>query len=92
LTNSSVINGLGRYQGGPNSELAVVNVEYGKRYRLRLIAMSCDPSFSFSINNHNLTIIEANGELTQPLLVDSLQILAGQRYSVVLVANQPVAN
>lgn len=90
--NSSVINGLGRYQGGPNSELAVVNVEYGKRYRLRLIAMSCDPSFSFSIDNHNLTIIEADGELTQPLLVDSLQILAGQRYSVVLVANQPVAN
>lgn len=90
--NSSLINGLGRYQGGPSSELAVVNVEYGKRYRLRLIAMSCDPSFAFSIDNHNLTIIEADGELTQPLLVDSLQILAGQRYSVVLVANQPVAN
>ncbi|KAG1766794.1 laccase [Suillus occidentalis] len=90
--NSSLINGLGRYQGGPSSELAVVNVEYGKRYRLRLIAMSCDPSFAFSIDNHNLTIIEADGELTLPLLVDSLQILAGQRYSVVLVANQPVAN
>ncbi|KAG2108567.1 laccase [Suillus cothurnatus] len=90
--NSTLINGLGRYQGGPQSELAVVSIEYGKRYRLRLIAMSCDPNFVFSIDNHNLTVIEADGELTQPLLVDSLQILAGQRYSVVLVANQPVDN
>jgi iron transport multicopper oxidase len=90
--NSTLINGLGRYQGGPQSELAVVSIEYGKRYRLRLIAMSCDPNFVFSIDSHNLTVIEADGELTQPLLVDSLQILAGQRYSVVLVANQPVDN
>ncbi|KAG1740901.1 laccase [Suillus paluster] len=90
--NSTLINGLGRYQGGPNSELAVVNVEYGKRYRLRIIGMSCDPNFVFSIDNHDLTVIEADGELTEPLLVDSLQILAGQRYSVVLNANQPVDN
>ncbi|KAG1732007.1 laccase [Suillus paluster] len=90
--NSTIINGLGRYQGGPESDLAVVNVEYGKRYRLRLVGMSCDPNFIFSIDNHNLTVIEADGELTEPLLVDSLQILAGQRYSVVLNANQPVNN
>ncbi|KAG1753254.1 laccase [Suillus lakei] len=90
--NSTLINGLGRYQGGPKTDLAVVSIEYGKRYRLRLIAMSCDPNFMFSIDNHNLTVIEADGELTEPLLVDSLQILAGQRYSVVLIANQPVDN
>ncbi|KAG1888610.1 laccase [Suillus subluteus] len=90
--NSTVINGLGRWQGGPQSELAVVSVEYGKRYRLRLIAMSCEANFVFSIDNHNMTVIEADGELTQPLLVDSLQLFAGQRYSVVLVANQPVDN
>ncbi|KAG2066219.1 laccase [Suillus decipiens] len=90
--NSTLINGLGRYREGPQSDLAVVSVECGKRYRLRLVAMSCDSNFVFSIDNHNLTVIEADGELTQPLLVDSLQMLAGQRYSVVLVANQPVDN
>ncbi|KAG1733202.1 laccase [Suillus paluster] len=89
---ATLINGLGRYQGGPNSDLAVVNVEYGKRYRLRMIAMSCHSNFIFSIDNHNMTIIEADGELTEPLLVDSLQILAGQRYSFVLNANKPVDN
>jgi iron transport multicopper oxidase len=90
--NSSLINGLGRYSGGPQSELAVISVEQGKRYRMRLIAMSCDPNFTFSIDGHNFTVIETDGELTQPLVVDQLTILAGQRYSVVLVANQPVAN
>ncbi|KAG2035309.1 laccase [Suillus americanus] len=90
--NSSLINGLGRYAGGPMSELAVITVEQGKRYRMRLVSMSCDPNFYFSIDGHNLTIIEADGQLTEPLAVDELRIFAGQRYSVVLVADKPVDN
>lgn len=90
--NSTLINGLGRYAGGPMSELAVINVEQGKRYRMRLVSMSCDPNFYFSIDGHNLTVIEADGQLTEPLPVDGLQIFAGQRYSVVLVADKPVDN
>jgi hypothetical protein len=89
---STLINGLGRYTGGPASDLAVINVEYGKRYRFRLVGMTCDPSFVFSIDGHNLTVIEADGGLTEPLLVDSLQVFAGQRYSVILNATQPVGN
>lgn len=89
---STLINGLGRYVGGPESELALVNVEYGKRYRLRLIGMSCEPSFKFSIDGHNLTVIETDGILTEPLLVDSLRIFAGQRYSVILTTDKPVNN
>ncbi|KAG2092557.1 laccase [Suillus cothurnatus] len=90
--NSSLINGLGRYAGGPASDLAVISVEQGKRYRMRLVAMSCDPNFLFSIDGHNLTVIEADGQLTEPVVVDQLQILAGQRYSVVLVADKLVDN
>jgi iron transport multicopper oxidase len=74
------------------SDLAVISVEQGKRYRMRLISMSCDPNFQFSIDGHNMTIIEADGQATEPLVVDQLQIFAGQRYSVVLVADQPVEN
>ncbi|KAG1740357.1 laccase [Suillus lakei] len=89
---STLVNGLGRYAGGPMSDLAVISVEQGKRYRMRLISISCDPNFQFSIDGHNLTVIEADGQLTEPLVVDQLQIFAGQRYSVVLVANKPVDN
>ena len=52
--NSTLFNGLGRYAGGPNSPLAVVNVSAGKRYRFRLISVSCDPNFIFSIDGHNM--------------------------------------
>ncbi|KAH7923707.1 laccase [Leucogyrophana mollusca] len=90
--NSTLINGRGRYLGGPATELSVVNVQHGKRYRMRLLNMACDPYFTFSIDGHNMTIIEADGELTEPLLVDSLQILAGQRYSFVFTANKQVGN
>ncbi|KAF9533796.1 laccase [Crepidotus variabilis] len=89
---ATLINGVGRYLGGPPVPLAVINVEHGKRYRFRLVSISCDPNYIFSIDSHNLTIIEADSENTQPLEVDSLQIFAGQRYSFVLIANQKVDN
>ncbi|KAI0246639.1 laccase T2 copper depleted [Lactifluus subvellereus] len=90
--NSTLINGQGRYSGGPPVPLAVVNVVSGTRYRLRLVSISCDPAYDFSIDGHQLTIIEVDGNNVQPLLVDSLEIFAGQRYSVVLNADQSVGN
>ncbi|KAH9971059.1 laccase [Russula compacta] len=90
--NSTLINGIGRYNGGPNVSLAVVNVVQYRRYRLRLVSVSCEPAYNFSIDGHEFTIIEVEGSNVQPLRVDSLEIFAGQRYSVVLEANQPVDN
>jgi iron transport multicopper oxidase len=54
--------------------------------------MSCDPNFVFSIDGHNMTIIEVDGVNHQPLTVDNIQIFAGQRYSFVLTASQPIGN
>ncbi|KAI0303035.1 laccase [Russula brevipes] len=90
--NSTLINGLGRWAGGPATELAVVNVQQGKRYRFRLVSISCDPNWKFSIDKHKMTIIEVEGTNVQPLEVDQIQIFAGQRYSFVLKANQPIDN
>ncbi|KAF8652588.1 hypothetical protein AX16_004309 [Volvariella volvacea WC 439] len=89
---STLINGRGRYAGGPNVPLEVINVVPGTRYRFRLVSMVCDPNYIFSIDGHELTIIEADGVNTKPLTVDSIQIFAGQRYSFILNANQPVDN
>ena len=89
---ATLINGLGRYSGGPQSPLAVINVEHGKRYRFRLIGASCDPWFNFTMDGHKMTIIEADGIEVLPVVVDSLPIFAGQRYSVVVTADQPVDN
>jgi len=45
-----------------------------------------------TITNTLQTIIEADAHNVQPYTVDSIQIHAGQRYSFVLHANQPVGN
>ena len=50
---------------------------YHISYRFRLVSISCDPGFIFSIDSHNLTVIEVEGTNTQPLLIDSLLIVAG---------------
>ncbi|KAG6847845.1 hypothetical protein H0H93_005563 [Arthromyces matolae] len=60
------------------------------RYRFRLVSISCDAPFNSTINGHKMTIIETDGEYPAPLVVDSLRIYAGQRYSVIVHANQPV--
>lgn len=78
IADSTLINGKGRFPGGPKVDLAVVNVESGKRYRMRLIAISCDPNYIFSIDGHSMTIIEVDGENTEKHTVDSIQILAGK--------------
>ncbi|KAJ7048951.1 laccase [Mycena amicta] len=89
---STLINGLGRYAGGPTSQLAVISVTHGKRYRFRLASLSCDPNFIFSIDNHTMTIIEVDAVNHIPHTVDSIQIFAGQRYSFVLAATKPINN
>ncbi|KAK7443246.1 laccase [Stygiomarasmius scandens] len=54
--------------------------------------MACDSNFQFSIDGHNMTVIEVDGVNVEPVTVNSIQIFAAQRYSFVLNANQPVDN
>nr|AGY56175.1 laccase 7 [Volvariella volvacea] len=89
---STLINGLGRTVATPTAPLAVINVQQGLRYRFRLLSLSCDPNWVFSIEGHDLTVVEADGVSMQPVTVSSIQIFAAQRYSFILNANQPVDN
>ena len=72
--------------------LSVTNVTQGLRYRLRFINLSCGPTYTVSIDNHNMTVIEADGVETNPLTVNSFDIFPAQRYSVVITADQPIDN
>ncbi|KAG1809741.1 laccase [Suillus variegatus] len=92
IANSVLINGVGRYDRGPDVPFAVIDVQPGKRYRFRLLNMACKPNYIFSIDSHNLTIIEVDGQYVEPLVVDSIQIYTAQRYSFILETNQPVDN
>ncbi|KAF5349416.1 hypothetical protein D9757_013112 [Collybiopsis confluens] len=89
---STLINGLGRWKNGGATELAVINVAQGKRYRMRLVNTACEPDYIFSIDKHDITVIEADGINHDPVPADGVHIFIGQRYSFILEANQPVDN
>ncbi|KAI5120438.1 hypothetical protein M0805_009900 [Coniferiporia weirii] len=91
---STLINGLGRWPNatGPPTPLAVVGVQPGKRHRFRIISTSCLPTYQFSIDQHNMTIIETDGTETQPNTVDIITVEPAQRYSVIVTADKPVGN
>ena len=52
-------------------------MQHPESYRLRLVSISCDPAYNFSIDGHQMSVIEVDGNNVQPLQVDSLEIFAG---------------
>ncbi|XP_043504919.1 laccase-5-like [Polistes fuscatus] len=89
-----LINGLGQYTG-PNAtpvngiEMAYFNVAKGIRYRFRMInSFGTVCASEFSIQGHKLTVIATDGEDVQPVVVDKIISLTGERYDFVLNANQ----
>jgi L-ascorbate oxidase len=82
-----LINGKGGFNG---TECAVetIDVEAGKTYRLRIVNGNGLVAVNFAVAGHNLTVVEVDGTLVEPLLVSTLDISPGQRYSVLLAADQ----
>ncbi|KAG6901229.1 hypothetical protein C0995_015046 [Termitomyces sp. Mi166 len=94
---TTLINGYGRTLTSEVTlntvaPLAVIYVEPGKRYRFRLVSLACDAPFNFTIHGHKMKIIETDGEYSAPLVVDSLWLYAGQRYSVIVHTDRPINN
>ncbi|RDB27686.1 Laccase-4 [Hypsizygus marmoreus] len=92
IPDAGLINGAGRYVGGPSVTRPRINVVAGKRYRFRIINISAYSGYTFSIEGHRLSIIEIDGVSHVPLTVDQIPIYAAQRYSVVLTADNAVRN
>jgi len=101
-TNSSLINGRGtfdcsRVERGqkcdPSLQVpSVVSVTRGKRYRLRVLNSSGAITYNFSIDGHQLAVIETDGVDTfKSPKVDVISILPAQRYSFLVTTNQPLS-
>ncbi|KAF9931678.1 hypothetical protein FBU30_009739 [Linnemannia zychae] len=76
----------------PNAPRSVFDFEPGLRYRIRIINAGSFADFQFSIDNHTLSVIEADGVDMQPVEVHRIPIHIGQRYSAIVQANQPSGN
>ncbi|AET37317.1 putative oxidoreductase Ecym_1059 [Eremothecium cymbalariae DBVPG len=72
-------------------KLSIKNSET-KYLLLRLINMATGNAQVFHIENHNLTIIEADGILTKPYTIRTLTVAVGQRYTVLVKLDPSLGN
>ncbi|RHZ78265.1 hypothetical protein Glove_166g203 [Diversispora epigaea] len=75
-----------------NTGLAKFEFVQNKKYRLRIINTSAFSAFFFSIDKHEMEVIEADGSYTKRNKIHRLPINVAQRYSVIVTANQPADN
>ncbi|KAJ6616355.1 laccase [Mycena sp. CBHHK59/15] len=92
VQDSGLINGKGRYNGGPLVDYAVITVTQGLRYRFRVFSLSCRPFMTLSFDNHTFDVMELDGVEHDPMPFQNADVYAAQRISVILHANQSVDN
>ncbi|KAH3678449.1 hypothetical protein WICMUC_001466 [Wickerhamomyces mucosus] len=63
-----------------------------QKYRLRIINVGFFADIDYTIDEHPLIIIEADGTLVKPFEVDVLNIAPAQRYSVIIETNKSNSN
>jgi FtsP/CotA-like multicopper oxidase with cupredoxin domain len=64
------------------------NFVAGTSYRLRLVNVAIDTHFKFSIDNHTMTVISSDFVPIVPYTTNIINIGMGQRYDVIVTANQ----
>ena len=69
-----------------------LRVQFGKVYRFRLINPGTYAGLYFTIDGHNLTVIEADGTDIVPVEVPGVYVNIGQRYSVLVNMTGEVGN
>ncbi|KAM0552651.1 hypothetical protein ACHAPJ_007748 [Fusarium lateritium] len=76
---------------GENSPFSI-RVNSSATVRLRVINHGTFLPFWFSVDNHTLEVVEMDGVEIQPLPATRVFLYPGQRYSVILTANQTDGN
>lgn len=72
-----------------DAPLTIYNVEHHKRYRIRVInAASNVCPFQLQVENHEITVIASDGATIKPVVADTLYFISGERYDIVIDANQ----
>ena len=77
--------------GRPVADPAVLEVRRGERIRLRLINPASQTTFRVAIAGHRMKVIHADSRPVEPVEVDALIIGMGERYDVLLDAENPGA-
>ena len=66
-----------------------IRVRRGERARLRLINPASATTYRVAIAGHRMTVTHADARPVEPVMVDSLTIGMGERYDVIIQADEP---
>ncbi|KAJ1771630.1 ferroxidase fet3 [Coemansia sp. RSA 487] len=82
----TLINGFSGNQTGP------LKFVPGETYRIRLVSMMSLPMWEFTIDDHELVIIEVDGVYTRPKPVSAVRLSPAQRVSVLVKAKPNISS
>ncbi|KZV97348.1 hypothetical protein EXIGLDRAFT_764477 [Exidia glandulosa HHB12029] len=60
----------------------------GKKHRIRFVNTAVDTFFRVSLDSHQMTVIQSDFVPVNPYVTDNVGIAIGQRYDVIIEANQ----
>ncbi|KAF9634905.1 Multicopper oxidase type 1 [Lasiodiplodia theobromae] len=86
-----LINGTGKSLDG-QGEFFTTTLKHGQRYRLRLINGAIDNQLLVTLDGHPFEVIAADFVPVQPFTTTQLLLNNGQRYDVIITANQSIGN
>lgn len=86
---SILVNGTGKSAAG--GQYFEQTFEHDKKYLIRVVNGGTDFHFQFSIDNHMLQVVTADLVPIEPFFTNSLSVGIGQRYSIIVHANQTAA-
>ncbi|KAI0470081.1 Cupredoxin [Xylariaceae sp. FL0804] len=95
---NGLINGLNPYDCADSDDASCVGTdqrfettfEQGKKYLLRVVGVQVDGYMKFTIDGHKLQVIASDFVPIQPYETDAVILASGQRYDVVVEADQDV--
>src|ERR1700761_1960802 len=86
-----LINGTNKNAQGGGS-YSKVTLTPGKKHRLRIISTAIEASLRVTLDGHNFTVITSDFVPIKPFSTNQLLLAVGQRYDVIITANQSPSN
>lgn len=87
-----LINGTNKNAANTTGSYLATKLTTGKKHLFRIINTSVDNALRVSLDGHLLEVITSDFVPIQPIFVESLLVGVGQRYEIVITANQSAGN
>ena len=87
-----MLNGKNALPDGSAGQQQLWQIESGKKYLFRVINSASQSGWRWAIDGHKLTVVAADFVPIVPYTTDYIDINIGQRYDVIIEANQAVGS